>query len=87
MFSSIFGEHLERLQSVFERQHERNLKLKPSKCELFKERNSYLGYIVSEEGIQTDQTKIQVVKSWPIRLGCPLLPGLYLLLSKLHSRI
>ena len=37
-FSSTFEEHLERLQAVFECLQEHNLKLKPSKCELFKER-------------------------------------------------
>ena len=57
---------MERLQAVFERLQEHNLKLKPSKCELFKERVSYLGHVVSEEGIHTDLAKIEAVKSWPV---------------------
>ena len=51
---------------MFERLQEHNLKLKPSKCELFKERVSYLGHEVSEEGIHTDPSKIEAVKSWPV---------------------
>ena len=66
IFSSTFEENMEQLQAVFERLQEHNLKLKPSKCELFKERVSYLGHVVSEEGIHTDPTKIEAVKSWHV---------------------
>ena len=65
-FSSTLLEHLERLQVVFERLQEHNLKLKPSKYELFKERVSYLGHVVSREGIHTDPAKIEAVKSWSV---------------------
>ena len=41
-------------------------RLKGSKCEFFKGQVSYLGHIVSEEGIQTDPEKIEVVRSWPV---------------------
>ena len=63
---STFEENFEQLQAVFERLHEHYLKLKPSKCELFKECVSYPGHKVSEKGINTDPTKIEAVKSWPV---------------------
>ena len=66
IFSATFEEHLERLQAVFERLEKHNLKLKPSKCHLFKERVVYLGHVVSEAGIQADPEKIEAVKNWPI---------------------
>ena len=66
IFSSTFEEHLERLQAVFERLQQHNLKLKPSKCELFKSRVTYLGHVVSEEGIETDPAKIEAVRTWPV---------------------
>ena len=66
IFSSNFEEHLEKLQAVFQRLSNNNLKLKGSKCEFFKSQVSYLGYIVSEEGIRTDPAKIEVVKTWPV---------------------
>ena len=66
IFSSTFEEHLERLQAVFSRLEQHNLKLNGSKCEFFKNRVVYLGHVVSEEGIHTDPSKIESVKSWPI---------------------
>ena len=66
IFSSNIEEHLEKLQAVFQRLSNNNLKLKGSKCEFFKSQVSYLGHIVSEEGILTDPAKIEVVKTWPV---------------------
>ena len=37
-----------------------------STFELFKQHISYLGHVVSEKGIHTDQTKIEVIKSLPV---------------------
>ena len=65
IFSKTFEEHVQRLESVFSRLAEHNLKLKPSKCEFFKTSVSYLGHIVSEEGVGTDPEKVSAVKSWP----------------------
>ena len=54
VFSSTFEEHVELLSAVFQRLEEHNLKLKPSKCKLFRSCVLYLGHIVSCEGTQTD---------------------------------
>jgi transposase InsO family protein len=66
IFSSTFEEHLQRLDSVFSRLADHNLKLKASKCEFFKSKVTYLGHVVSEDGISADPDKIAAVKSWPI---------------------
>ena len=66
IFSSTFEEHVERLQTVFERLQEKNLKLKPSKCKHFCSKVSYLGHVVSQEGIHTDSIKIEAIKDWPV---------------------
>lgn len=54
----------ERLELVFQRLRAANLKLKPSKCELFKKELLYLGYVVSGQGIKCDPRKIEAIKTW-----------------------
>ena len=59
-------EILERLGAVFEKLRKAGLKLKPSKCEFFKEQIKFLGHIVSKEGISTCPEKVHAVQEWPI---------------------
>ena len=66
IFSTTFEEHLERLQAVFARLQDHNLKLKPVKCKLFRRKVSYLGHVVSEAGIHTDPNKIDAIQNWPV---------------------
>ena len=65
VFSRTFTEHLDRLQLVFDRLEEANLKLKPSKCSLFQERVKFFGSIVSANGVEPDPEKVQAVANWP----------------------
>ena len=65
IFSNTFDEHITRLESVFKRLQDHKLKLKPSKCELFKSSVTYLGHVVSKEGIHTDPEKLSAVRDWP----------------------
>ena len=65
IFSRDPNDHIKRLEGVFEKLAQAGLKLKPSKCELFKARLKYLGYIVSLEGIATDPAKIVTIQNWP----------------------
>ena len=66
IFSKTEDEHIKRLESVFRRLKEQNLKLKGKKCEFFKTEIKYLGIIVSDGGIATDPHKVSVVKNWPV---------------------
>ena len=47
IFSKTFENHIEFLESTFERLFKYNLKLKPSKCHLFQREFKHLGHIVS----------------------------------------
>ena len=58
IFSATFEEHLERLQAIFARLQDHNLKLKSAKCKLFLRRVSYLDHVVSEVGSHRDSIKI-----------------------------
>lgn len=60
-----FEEALANLRDVFQRLREANLKLKPKKCSLFQTKVTYLGHVVSENGISCDPSKIEAVKNWP----------------------
>ena len=51
IFSKTPKEHIQRLRGVFQKLHEAGLKLKPKKCEFFTTKISYLGHIVSRDGI------------------------------------
>ena len=66
IYSKTLEEHVERLKAVVKKLSKASLKLKPSKCEFFKSQITYLGHIVSNEGIATDPKKIKVIQLWPI---------------------
>ena len=65
VFSKTLDEHLERLEAVFTRMRDAGLKLKPSKCSLFKNKLRYLGHMVGSEGIGPEPEKIEVLQKWP----------------------
>ena len=66
LFSSTVTQHLERLRCLFTALRRANLKLKPSKCELLRTKVSFLGHVVSDQGIATDPDKIRAVVEWPV---------------------
>ena len=68
VFAKTQEEAITRLGTVFQKLREVGLKLKPSKCEVFKTSLLYLGHIVSEDGIRTDPEKIKVILQWPVPL-------------------
>ena len=65
IYSKTPEEHVKRLEAVFRKLSKAGLKLKPSKYEFFKSEITYLGHIVSSEGIVTDPKKIKVIQLWP----------------------
>ena len=65
IFSKTPQEHIERVRGVFAKLDAAGLRLKPSKCEFFKTKISYLGHIVSKAGIETDPKKIADILAWP----------------------
>ncbi|GFW14943.1 retrovirus-related Pol polyprotein from transposon 17.6 [Trichonephila clavipes] len=63
-----FEEHLKNIRRVLQKLKEANLKLSPSKCHLFRREVTYLGHIISAEGVRTDPDKILAAKDW----NCPM---------------
>jgi hypothetical protein len=56
----------ERLAMVLKRLQAAGLKLKPEKCIFFQKSVSFLGHMITEDGIGTDPAKIKAVAEWPI---------------------
>ena len=58
-------EHLRRMHVVFNRLHEHSLKLKPSKCELFKLEINYLAHHVSQKGVLPSKKNFESIAQCP----------------------
>lgn len=65
VFGKTIEEHEERLLKVLDRLKEEGLKLSLDKCQFGRTSVTYVGHIVSKDGIATDPSKIEAVVSWP----------------------
>ena len=66
IFSKTQEEHLEHLETIFNRLREAGLKLKLQKCSFFKKHIQYLGHLISDEGIQPLPEKLESIAKMPI---------------------
>ena len=58
-------EHLLRMRVVFNHLREHGLKLKPSKCEVFKTEINYLAHHVSKEGVRPSKKNLESIAQCP----------------------
>jgi hypothetical protein len=65
IFGASFDETMARLQHVLGRFKEAGLKLKPSKCALFRQEVAFLGHVVNKGGVMCDPKKLEAVTTWP----------------------
>lgn len=65
VFSNSIENHLSHLECVFNLLKKAGLKLKRKKCEFFKEKLDYLGYIVSRKGITPNKKKLESILDYP----------------------
>ena len=65
VFSEMPEEHLRRMRVVFDRLHEHGLKLKPSKCEVFKSEINYLAHHVSQKGVLPSKKNLESIAQCP----------------------
>ena len=63
IFSSSFDEHVQHLKLVFQKLKKFGIKIKASKCKLFRREISYLGRLISSEGCTADPKNISAVTS------------------------
>ena len=65
VFSQDISTHLKRLEMVFRKLQEHGLKIEAKKCQFFRPKVTYLGHVVSAEGVATDPAKTEAVTNWP----------------------
>ena len=65
IFSQTKEEHLGWMRVVFDRFHERGLKLKSSKCEVFKTKINYLAHHVSKRGVLPSKKNLEAIAQCP----------------------
>jgi hypothetical protein len=63
IFSKTFDKHLQRLQNVFDRLREFNLKIQPDKYSFAQEKVNYLGHELSSKGCLPDSSKVQATSN------------------------
>jgi hypothetical protein len=66
VFSATHEEHIQRLKEVLERLKTSGLKLSPEKCHFFQPSVTFLGHVVSSEGIKPDPQNIVKLIDWPV---------------------
>ena len=65
VFADSFESHVQRLHEVLNKLAENGLKVSPKKCHLFQDQVTFLGHVVSRDGVATDPEKVEAIKSWP----------------------
>lgn len=58
--------HTQLLTQVLQLLNQHGLKAKMSKCTFGQQKISYLGHIISEEGLAKDDKKVHAVQQWPV---------------------
>jgi hypothetical protein len=57
---------LERMEEVFHRLKSAGLKVKPRKCCFFTRETTYLGHVISGEGVKVSPEKVAAIREWPV---------------------
>jgi RNase H-like domain found in reverse transcriptase/Reverse transcriptase (RNA-dependent DNA polymerase)/Integrase zinc binding domain/Aspartyl protease/Chromo (CHRromatin Organisation MOdifier) domain len=65
VYSESEEEHKKHVNEILDCLSRFDLKLKPEKCEFHRTTVTFLGFIISTEGIRMDNEKIKAVQEWP----------------------
>jgi hypothetical protein len=75
VYNDWWTEHLQHLRAILEVLHSHHLHVKQSKCSFATEKVSYLGHVISADGVAMESTKVEAVSSWPIPTSTRALRG------------
>jgi hypothetical protein len=65
IYNATWADHLQHLRMVLDTLRQCHLFAKESKCVLGAKEISYLGHVISRQGVAMDITKVEAVQSWP----------------------
>ena len=65
IYSKSMNEHLDHLRAVFDALRAAHLFGNMEKCTFCTQRVSFLGYVVTPQGIEVDSSKVDAIQSWP----------------------
>ena len=66
IYSNSLEEHHEHVSKVLEKLLENNLYVKLEKCEFDKSETTFLGYVISKDGLKMDKEKVKAILDWPV---------------------
>jgi hypothetical protein len=66
IYNKSLHEHIEHLCTVFGALREPHLFANLEKCTFCTDQVAFLGYVVTSQGIEVDEAKIESIKNWPI---------------------
>ncbi|KAL0150452.1 hypothetical protein M9458_054269 [Cirrhinus mrigala] len=65
IYSNSYAEHVRYVRAVLQRLIVHQLYAKEEKCEFHLDKISFLGYVISAEGVAMDEKKVNAVLNWP----------------------
>jgi len=66
IYSNDLKEHKQHVREVLKRLRKHQLYASSSKCSFHRDKIEFLGFIIGAEGLQMDESKVQVIRDWPI---------------------
>ena len=66
VYGKTFDEHLQRLSMVLQQFCQAGLKLKPSKCHFFETQVTFLGHVLTPDGVLPDPDNVEKITTWPV---------------------
>lgn len=65
IFSSSESEHRKHVEMVLEALRENKLIASPKNCELFRSATTFLGFRISDKGLEMEEEKVKTIREWP----------------------
>src|SRR5262245_12424508 len=66
IYSETSDDHIKHVKTVLKRLQENDLFAKLEKCEFSTKTVNFLGYVVSDQGIGMEPSRIRAISDWPV---------------------